>query len=96
LNDITLCVAPVTLPIALSMLDDIRGKTILRGIRGQAAVDALAIAQVLVSLSELMTAEPRLSSIDINPAFAYPDGLLIVDARVTLDADDGTGRKASR
>jgi hypothetical protein len=47
--------------------------------------DRQAIVHALQTLAELMLAEPRISSIDCNPAFAYADGLLIVDARIVVE-----------
>ena len=82
LSDVTIKLAPLSFDEALQMLEDIRGRALLYGARGRAAADRLAIANVLVRVSELMIAEPTISSIDINPAFVYADGLSIVDARI--------------
>jgi hypothetical protein len=39
---------------------------------------------MLCTLAELMTQQPRIASVDLNPVFGYPDGVLAVDARVQL------------
>ena len=92
LDDVALKVAPLSLADARAMLEEIRGRAILKGLRGKPAVDLEAIAAALVRISELMLSEQSISSIDVNPAFAYPDGLAIVDARITLDVPAAAGR----
>jgi acyl-CoA synthetase (NDP forming) len=82
LHDVALRVAPLSVDAALAMLDEIRGYSLLDGARGLPAVDRAAICDALCKLSVLMLSRPDIVSIDINPAFAYPKGLLAVDARV--------------
>ncbi len=84
LRDVALRVAPLGREDARAMLDEIQGAALLSGLRGQAPVDREAIVQALLRLSALMLSRPDIASIDINPALAYPDGLLAVDARVEL------------
>jgi acetyltransferase len=66
------------------MLDEIRGRALLDGARGQPPVHRAAIVEALCQLSDLMLSQPRLASVDLNPALGYPDGLLAVDARILL------------
>jgi acyl-CoA synthetase (NDP forming) len=91
LKDTTLKVAPVSMRDATAMLDDIRAAEMLHGVRGRPGVDRGAVAQALVDLSTLMLARPEIESIDVNPAFAYLDGLNVADARIVMrlasDAD---------
>lgn len=82
LHDVALRVAPLSAAEAMTMLDDIRGRALLDGARGQPAVDRDAIADALCRLSSLMLERSEIESIDVNPAFAYPKGLLAVDARI--------------
>ncbi|HEX6512373.1 MAG TPA: acetate--CoA ligase family protein, partial [Chloroflexota bacterium] len=84
LHDVALRVAPLTAKDAAAMLDEIRGARLLDGLRGQPAADRAAIRDALLKLSTLMLARPDIASIDVNPAFAYPTGLLAVDARVEI------------
>jgi acetyltransferase len=84
LHDVALRVAPLSADNAPGMLDEIRGHALLDGARGKPAVDRAAICDALCQLSGLMLRRPDIVSIDINPAFAYPTGLLAVDARVLL------------
>lgn len=82
LADVTLRVAPLSLDEARAMLGDIRGKAMLLGARGRLPVDLDAIARAIVRIGDLMVRQPDIAAIDCNPAFAYPDGLAIVDARI--------------
>lgn len=84
LKDTVLKVAPLSLKDAHAMLEGIRASEMLHGVRGKPGVDRAAVAQALVALSQLMMARPDIESIDVNPAFAYPDGLRVADARVVL------------
>ena len=84
LGDVAMRVAPLTPADAAGMLDDIRGRALLDGLRGQPPVDREAIAAGLLALSAFMLARPDVASVDVNPAFAYASGLLAVDARIEL------------
>ena len=84
LGDVALRLAPLSLREARAMVEDLRGKALLLGARGRPPVDLDAMAEAVVRLGDLMARQPAIASVDCNPAFAYPDGLLIVDARVEL------------
>jgi acetyltransferase len=84
LHDVALRVAPLSQADADGMLAEIKGAKLLTGLRGQPSADRAAISAALRQLSGLMLSRPDIASIDVNPAFAYPDGLLAVDARVEL------------
>jgi acetyltransferase len=84
LRDVALRVAPLSLLDAEAMLDELRGRPLLEGARGGGGVDRVALTNMLCTLAELMVQEPRIASVDLNPVFGYPDGVLAVDARVQL------------
>lgn len=86
LADMALKVAPLSNRDAVSMLTEIRASRLLESQRGRPAVDRAAIVQALLSLSRLMVERTDVQSVDVNPAFAYPDGLLTVDARIVVSA----------
>jgi hypothetical protein len=77
-------VAPLGERDAIAMLDEIKGRALLDGVRGQPAVSRAAIVDALCRLSDLMLNAPQIAAVDLNPVLAYPDGLLAVDARVIL------------
>jgi hypothetical protein len=63
-------------------IDQLKGARLLRGLRGAAAVDVAALADVAARVGALMRARPEIIEIDINPLIAYPDGVLAVDALI--------------
>ena len=84
LRDVALRVAPISARDANTMLEEVKGKALLDGLRGQPPCDRGAITDALCRLSDLMLARPDITSIDANPALVYPSGLTVVDARVML------------
>jgi acyl-CoA synthetase (NDP forming) len=84
LHDVALRVAPLRERDAAAMLDEIEGRALLDGVRGQPAVSRAAIVDALCRLSDLMMSAPGIASVDLNPVLAYPDSLLAVDARIVL------------
>jgi len=84
LDDVAIRLAPIDHDTALGMLADLRGARILDGVRGGAAVDRAAVADLLVALSRLGDARPDLLEVDLNPVIASPAGALAVDALVVI------------
>ncbi|MFD3521044.1 acetate--CoA ligase family protein [Streptomyces sp. NPDC058653] len=84
LKDVTFRLAPATKDEALSMLDGIRAAEILRGVRGGAAVDRDALADLVVRVSELAADFPNIAEVDLNPVFASADGVMAADVRILL------------
>lgn len=84
LHDVALRVAPLRERDAEEMLDEIRGRALLDGARGQPPIDRAPVVEALCRLSDLMLSQPRIAEVDLNPVLGYPDGLLAVDARVLL------------
>ena len=84
LDDVVIRLAPLTRETAAAMLDDLRGRRVLDGVRGRPAVDRSAIADLLVALSRLALQRPDILEVDLNPVIATPEGALAVDALVVL------------
>jgi len=59
---------------------------LLAGWRDVPAADTAAVERVLVAVSELLAAEPRLTELDINPLLADAGGVIALDARVRVSA----------
>jgi acetyltransferase len=66
------------------MLQGIKARALLSGVRGQAGVDQAALADVLLRVSRLLADHPEIAELDLNPVIAYPDGARVVDARVRV------------
>lgn len=84
LKDVTFRLAPATKDDALSMLDGIRAAEILRGVRGGAAVDRDALADLVVRVSQLAADFPNIAEVDLNPVFASENGVMAADVRILL------------
>jgi acetyltransferase len=77
--------APVSAPEALMMLDELKVAPLLRGTRGEPAVDRTALAAIVARFSQLLMDLPELAELEINPLMVGPDGAVAVDARARLD-----------
>lgn len=84
LDDVVCRLTPLSEGDAGAMLREIRGHRLLDGGRGRPAVDGRAIVNALLALSRLAEERSDLLEIDLNPALAYADGLIAVDARVVV------------
>ena len=86
LKDVVFRAAPVTQPEALRMLDELKSKVILDGVRGKPPVNKTALAQMISAVSCFgAAAGPRLAELDLNPVLAGPQGVTAVDWLMMLD-----------
>jgi hypothetical protein len=86
LDDVVVLLAPVTRAEVVASLLTLRGAALLRGVRGSSGVDVDALADLVVGIGDLLTADPSIAEIDLNPVIAGPGGTVVVDALVVLDA----------
>ncbi|KWR87847.1 acetate--CoA ligase family protein [Cupriavidus sp. IDO] len=76
LKDTSMRLLPISEQDALAMFDELRGRALLDGFRGAAAVDRQALARVVVDIGQAALAlGPDLVSLEINPLLA--DGVRI-------------------
>lgn len=87
LKDVTFRLAPLRPLSARHMLEQIRGRKILEGVRGEAPADLDALQECLERLSQLVIEFPLIKELDINPLLAYDHGALVVDARIILQGE---------
>ncbi len=87
LKDVSVAVAPLSMPEAHELIRCIQGFEILTGLRGNDPVDLEAVAQMLVRVSLLANDFPEIVEMDLNPIFAYPAGQspIAVDARLKVE-----------
>lgn len=81
-QDVSLRLLPLSRGEALDMIRKIKGYTLLSGYRGRPAVDEQALADCLITVAQMAENHPEILEIDLNPVIAYPDGILVVDARI--------------
>ena len=83
-KDVVFRMAPVDHEEARRMTDEIRARHLLSGDRGRPAIDREAIAQALVSMSDLLTSCPEVVEVEVNPFSALEDGGAAIDARALV------------
>jgi acyl-CoA synthetase (NDP forming) len=85
LRDVSFRIVPLLRRDAHEMITEIRAFPLLSGFRGTEPVDVAFLENLLLRVSELVENHPEIRELDLNPVMAYPDGALIVDARVILE-----------
>jgi acetyltransferase len=84
LQDRAIGLPPLNTTLARRMMEQTKINTVLNGVRGEAGVDVAQLEQLLVRFSYLVTEQPWIKEIDINPLLASPDSFTALDARVVL------------
>lgn len=84
LKDVSFRIVPIEKEDAVEMVDEIQGKKLLEGYRGQDPADIPYLQEMLVKLSDFVDQTPGIEEIDMNPVFAYKEGAAVVDARIIL------------
>ena len=86
LKDVAFRTAPVTAAEAGRMLDELRGRAILAGVRGKPPVDREALTQMISAVSTFgAAAGGRLKELDLNPVLAGAGGVTAVDWLMVLN-----------
>ena len=80
MKDIALRAAPVSLDGAREMIRSLKGYPLISGAWSGVKMDTEALAQQLVTLSQMSCAEPDIELMDINPIFVRAQGAEIADA----------------
>jgi acetyltransferase len=86
LADRALALPPLNTPLALAQIARTRIHRLLQGYRDEPAADIDAVAQVLVSVSQLLAEVPEIAELDINPLLTNHEGAIALDARVRVSA----------
>lgn len=90
-KDVSFRVLPLSRNSAKKMMGEIKSAPILNGVRGKPPVDKKAIADLLMTVSEIIEAYPEIEEMDLNPVIAHEHGISLVDARIILkDPEDPT------
>jgi acyl-CoA synthetase (NDP forming) len=84
LRDTASRLSPLTDRGASEMIEEIRGKAMLRGYRGATPVDEAAYRMTLLRISALLQLCPEIEELDLNPVIVTTDGAFAVDARVRI------------
>jgi acetyltransferase len=84
INDKALALPPLDLKLARELISRTRVSRILKAYRGVPPADENAVALLLVKLAQLAADLPEIRELDLNPLLADQNGLIAVDARVSV------------
>ena len=84
LKDVAFRIVPLEPRDAREMIREIKGFPVLEGVRGQDPADLVALEGLILKVSEFVEAHPEIDELDLNPVFAYKDGVIAVDARIVV------------
>jgi len=84
LKDVAFRIVPLEPRDAREMIREIKGFPVLEGVRGQDPADLEALEGLILKVSEFVEAHPEIEELDLNPVFAYKDGVIAVDARIVV------------
>jgi acetyl-CoA synthetase (ADP-forming) len=85
MNDVSFRLAPTTIKAATEMIGEIKAYPLLTRYRGSEGVDIEKVASIIMKISKLMSENPNIAEIDVNPIFARTDSVIAVDARIVLE-----------
>jgi len=90
LADVVVRLAPLSPAEAAGMPGELAAAVLFDGWRGAPRLDRPALAEAVVALGDLVTQNPELLEIEINPLRVVPDGIVALDAVVrTAEVSDG-------
>ncbi|KHL25313.1 CoA-binding protein [Croceibacterium mercuriale] len=87
LGDVTLFTPDMDQAAVHGGLLQLKQAAILRGYRGAPALDVAALAALIVRVGQVMTGNPAIREIDLNPVIIYPEGegVMPLDALMLTD-----------
>jgi acetyltransferase len=87
LEDVAFRAIPLSRDDAHAMVNQIKARKILDGVRGEPAVSKDALVELLLKVSSIVDAHSEILELDLNPVIAYDDGYAVVDARVIVSQE---------
>jgi acetyltransferase len=86
MRDVAVSVAPLTVFESQEMMKELKGYSVLQGVRGEAGVDLESLGEMLIRVSQLAADFPSILEMDLNPVLAYPAGTApaCVDVRIRI------------
>jgi len=84
-KDVAFRVLPITPKDTEEMIENLKGKSMLKGFRGSEPVDLAIVSDMLMKIANLGTdAAAYYESVDFNPVILYPHDYFVVDAKILL------------
>ncbi len=96
LKDVAVRITPLTDLDAAEMVRSLRTFPLLEGYRGGQKGDVAALEELLLRVSAMVDGHPEIAEMDCNPVMVLPEGAVIVDARVRVEAAERPRPLAAR
>ncbi len=82
-RDVAFALAPAGREDAIHLIKQVKGYRLLEGYRGRPRLDIDALLGMIVEVSKLMETG-LIREIDLNPVSLYPEGMMVLDAKLNL------------
>ena len=86
-------IPPLNSVLAEELISRTRISKQMHAFRGRAPVNVAAVSAVLIALSAILAEIPEIAELDINPLCANAKGVMALDARILLSANEPGGVK---
>jgi acetate---CoA ligase (ADP-forming) subunit beta len=84
-RDVAIRMAPLTPTDVGAMVRSLKGRRLLEGYRGAAAVDMAALVRTLTGFADLVVeVQDLIESVDLNPVICSAEACVVADARVMV------------
>jgi len=84
LKDVAFELTPVTTSETYEMIESIKSSKILKGFRGDKGVNVSQLIEIIQRISQLVTDNPEISEMDLNPIACFENSCFVIDARISL------------
>lgn len=84
LKDVSFRLIPIDRNDAKNMIKEIRGHSVLQGMRGQKPVNFRLLEDCLLKVSRMVWKDKKIQELDINPLFINDKKAIAVDARIVV------------
>ena len=82
MKDVVFRVCPVDRKMAVEMVNEIKARPILKGVRGKKGVNIDAIVNIITKVSKMATDKKEIAELDFNPVIADDKKAYIADVRM--------------
>ena len=86
LKDVKVRITPLTDRDAHEMVTSLRTFPLLDGFRGAPKCDVAGLEELLLRVAAMVEHHPEIAEMDCNPVIVRPEGAVIVDARIRIEA----------
>jgi acetyltransferase len=91
IHDHAVGLPPLNMTLAKELIQHTRISKLMEGFGGHPATDMQAVKLTLVQISQLIIDIPQIKSLSINPLLADAQGVLVLDARISIEESRVSG-----